>query len=78
MICSECRKRIVRTHHLQRTCLSPECKKKHAKNRQRLFARHYYHYQGRCKNGYQVKPRAPKPVWPTVDQILLDNKMRGC
>jgi hypothetical protein len=60
MLCSECRKRIVRTHHLQRTCLSPECKRKHLLRRQRMFARHYYGYAGRCPSGYHVKPRAPR------------------
>lgn len=75
MICSECRRRIVRTHHKKRTCLVPECKRKHLLRRQRIYARRYYGYQNRCKNGYIVRPRAPKPVWPTVDQILLDTRI---
>ena len=77
MICTICHKRVTRTHHLQRTCLSSKCKQEHLLKRQRLFARRYYHYTGykRCKNGYVMKPRAPRPQWPTVDQILLDTRV---
>lgn len=71
MNCSICHKRTRRVHHLQCTCRAPECKRTHLLRRQREFARRYYGYSGRCVNGYVVKPRAPKPQWPSVDQILL-------